>query len=79
VFTSQRTDDGKFTDVGLGWRIGKDGEGRRILHHGGESIGGRAFVLMYPDQKMVVVMLSKLTFARFAEKEASSLITPFMR
>jgi len=79
MFTSQRTNDGKETGVGLGWRIGKDSEGRRILHHGGESIGGRAFVLVYPDQKVVVVMLANLTFARFAEKEASSLATPFIR
>jgi serine beta-lactamase-like protein LACTB, mitochondrial len=79
MFTSQKTSDGKETGVGLGWRIGKDGEGRRILHHGGESVGGRAFVLVYPDQKVVVAILANLTFARFAEKEASSLATLFMR
>jgi hypothetical protein len=34
---------------------------------------------MYPDQKVVVVMLANLTFARFAEKEASSLAALFIR
>ena len=79
MFTSQKTSDGKETGVGLGWRIGKDEAGRRILHHGGESIGGRAFMLVYPDQKVVVVMLGNLTFARFGEKEALSLGRLFIR
>lgn len=79
MFTSQKINDGKETGVGIGWRMGKDTEGRRILHHGGESMGGRAFLLMYPEQKIVVVMLANLTFARFGEKEASSLAALFMR
>ena len=79
MFTAQRTSDGKETGVGLGWRIGTDGEGRRILHHGGESIGGRAFVLAYPDRGIVVVMLANLTMARFSEKEAASVAALFVR
>ena len=78
LFTSQKTADGKETGVGLGWRIAKDAQGRRILHHGGESMGGRAFLLIYPEQKIVVAMLANLTFARFAEKEASKFAELFM-
>ncbi|HEY2975796.1 MAG TPA: serine hydrolase [Pyrinomonadaceae bacterium] len=79
MFTSQRTADGKETGVGLAWRISKDEKGRRILHHGGDSVGARAFMLIYPEQKIVVVMLSNLTFARFAEQDASKFAERFMR
>ena len=78
MFTSQRTIDGKETGVGLAWRIGKDQKGRRIFHHGGDSIGARAFLILYPDEQVVIVMLSNLTFARFAEQEAASLAGLFM-
>ena len=78
MFTSQRTTDGKDTGVGLAWRIGKDEKGRHILHHGGDSIGARAFLIMFPEQGVVVVMLSNLTFARFAEQDATKLAEFFM-
>jgi serine beta-lactamase-like protein LACTB, mitochondrial len=78
LFTSQKTADGKETNVGLGWRIGKDSKGQRILHHGGESIGGRAFLLMYPEKEVVVVMLANLTFAKFGEQEAAQVAELFM-
>jgi CubicO group peptidase (beta-lactamase class C family) len=78
MFTSQRASDGKETGVGLGWRIGKDEKGRCILLHGGDSIGARAFLLVYPEQRVVVAMLSNLTFARFAEPDAIKLAALFM-
>jgi serine beta-lactamase-like protein LACTB len=70
LFTSQKTVQGKETGVGLAWRISKDSLGNQYYHHGGESIGGRAFLLIYPSSKVVVAILANLTFARFGEKEA---------
>ena len=70
LFTSQKTSDGKETRVGLGWRIAKDSTGKTYFHHGGDSIGGRAFLLIYPDSKVVVCILANLTFARIGETEA---------
>lgn len=61
MFTSQQTSDGAETGIGFGWRIAKDKEGRRIWHHPGGAIGGKAYLLAYPDQKVVVVMLENLT------------------
>lgn len=66
MFTSQRTSDGKETGVGLGWRINKDKEGRLYYFHPGESVGGRSYLLMYPDKKVVVAMLHNLTGASLA-------------
>ena len=61
IFTSQRTNDGKETGIGFGWRIAKDKEGRRIYHHPGVSVGGKAYLLLYPDKKVVIAMMQNLT------------------
>ncbi|HEX5718650.1 MAG TPA: serine hydrolase domain-containing protein [Thermoanaerobaculia bacterium] len=78
LFTSQRTAAGEETGVGIGWRIGKDGAGRRFLHHGGAIDGGRAFLLLYPDQKIAVAILANLSGARYAEGEAQKLAELFL-
>ncbi len=78
VFTSQKLKDGKETGVGLAWRIGKDGKGRKIYHHGGASAGGRTFLLVYPESKISVALFCNLTFARFAESDAEKIAELFM-
>lgn len=78
LFTSQKTAAGEETGVGLGWRIGSDAAGRRILHHGGAIEGGRAFVLLYPDQGVAVALLANLSRAGFAEDEAMELAAVFL-
>jgi CubicO group peptidase (beta-lactamase class C family) len=74
----QRTGDGKETRVGLGWRIATDAQGRRYLHHGGDTLGGRAFVLLYPEQRVSIALLTNLTFAPLGEKEAMALAGPWL-
>ncbi|HWM92738.1 MAG TPA: serine hydrolase domain-containing protein [Thermoanaerobaculia bacterium] len=78
LFTSQRNSAGEETGVGIGWRIGRDGAGRRFLHHGGAIEGGRAFILIYPEERIVVAILANLSGARFAEAEAQKLAQQFM-
>ena len=78
LFTSQKTLDGKETGVGLGWRIGQDAKGRKIYHHGGDSLGGRAFLVIYPESGFVIAITANLSLARIAEAEASLLIDPFL-
>jgi CubicO group peptidase (beta-lactamase class C family) len=79
LVTTQKTAQGTETNVGLGWRIGKDSLGNQYFHHGGESIGGRAFILVYPSSKVVVALLANLTFAQFGEKEALQLAEKFSK
>lgn len=76
--TTQTTSDGKPTNVGIGWRIAKDELGRTFLHHGGQSTGGRAFVLIYPKERVGVAFVSNLSFAPFSEKEAASIAARFL-
>ncbi|QQS41933.1 MAG: beta-lactamase family protein [Acidobacteriota bacterium] len=77
VFTSQSTTEGKMTGVGFGWRIGKDSESRPIFHHGGDAIGGRAFLLIYPEEKIVLSFVSNLSFVKFNEKDAEKIAVLF--
>jgi serine beta-lactamase-like protein LACTB len=76
LFTSQRTSDGKETGVGFGWRIATIAN-RRVYHHGGDSIGGRAFLLLLPDNSIAVAFVSNLDRIKFAETEAMALAEAF--
>ncbi len=62
VFTSQKNAAGQETGTGLGWRIGKDDAGRTFYHHRGSQQGCRAYVLVYPEQQLVVSILSNLAY-----------------
>lgn len=66
MFTSQRTSGDKETGVGFGWRIGKDKAGSTIYFHPGENVGGRSYLMIYPEKKVVVAMLANLTGASLA-------------
>src|SRR5262249_21125381 len=77
MFTSQKTAEGKETGVGLGWRIAQI-SGERIYHHGGDAMGGRAFLLLRPERRISVAVVCNLSFARIAEADAMSLSQPFV-
>lgn len=57
LFDSQHTSDGKSTGYGLGWYTGKDRNGHRIWHHGGDSFSSSSFLLIYPDDDLVIAFL----------------------
>jgi serine beta-lactamase-like protein LACTB, mitochondrial len=57
LWTSQHTTDGKATGYGLGWGTATDSAGRRWVGHTGGSMGGTAYLFMYPEQKLVVALL----------------------
>ncbi len=78
MFTSQKAAAGEVTGVGLGWRIAKDPAGRRIFHHGGSIEGGRAMLVLYPDQKLAIAVLTNLSRANFAETEVGKVAEAFL-
>lgn len=55
--SSQRTLSGEETGTSIGVRV-ESADGRLILHHGGTSIGARAFLLICPETHVVVAMLA---------------------
>lgn len=58
LFTAQRTRDGADTHYSLGWFIARDSTGRLAVSHGGGSVGGTAYLVMYPEQGIVVALLA---------------------
>jgi hypothetical protein len=78
LFTNQQKSNGEEIGVGMGWRIGTDNQGRQIVYHGGDSIGGRAFLLVYPYEKIIIAMVSNLSFAGFGEKETMEIANIFL-
>lgn len=78
LFTSQSLSDGKETGVGIGWRIAQDAAGRQYVHHGGDIVGGRAFVLMYPKERVALAICTNLGSAPFAQKEAQPIAALFV-
>ena len=72
LWTSQRTTAGKETGYGMGWYVDHDAAGRRRVFHSGGSVGGTAYLLIYPDQHLVLALLvnSDRTFVRAAPRIA---------
>ena len=61
LWTPNELLNGEKTNYGIGWRIDVDDKGRKYVHHGGSSIGGRAFLLVYPDQELVIAITCNLS------------------
>ncbi len=59
--TSQMTRDRNETGYGVGWRVGVDEQGRRVVGHGGGSVGGTTTLALYPDHGLVIAMVTNLS------------------
>ncbi|MBD0256193.1 MAG: serine hydrolase, partial [Cytophagales bacterium] len=58
LFTSQQTADGKPTGYGLGWNILQDKAGRTVWFHRGLLLDGSGFLVLYPEEKLVLAFLA---------------------
>lgn len=63
--------------VGFGWRSGRDGAGERIAHHAGVTEGARSALLLYPDRKLAISVLSNALWVSAIEQTAIMLAAPF--
>lgn len=57
LWTSQWTRDGRATGYGIGWFTDTDAAGRRRVFHSGGSVGGTAYLLIYPNDDLIVAVL----------------------
>ncbi|MBX2875254.1 MAG: beta-lactamase family protein [Saprospiraceae bacterium] len=64
LVTAQKTKAGKNVNYGLGWRSGEDKKGRKWFGHSGGSVGGTSYLLIFPEEELVVVTLVNLSSAR---------------
>lgn len=78
LFDSQKTSDGKETGSGFGFKIGVDSKGRKVLFHGGESEGARAFLLIYPEEKLVISICANVFRAPISEGETETIAGYFL-
>jgi CubicO group peptidase (beta-lactamase class C family) len=78
LWTSQHTMDGKATDYGIGWGVHEDAHGRRRISHVGGSVGGTANLLIYPIERLIVVVLvnSDRTFIEAVPRYAEPFLAP---
>ena len=80
MFTRQHTSGGDEVIVGLGWRVGSDPAGRRLVHHAGSIAGGRAVLVVYPDLEVAVAITSNQSLAPImVEATAQAIAEPFLR
>ena len=69
-FTSQTLNDGEETGYGIGWSLEADGAGRRVIGHGGGSVGGTTVLSLYPDHDLVFAVIMNMSgAARFPRTE----------
>lgn len=64
-------------EVGFGWRIGQDGAGDRIVHQSGLALGARSSLVVYPDDRYSVSVLSNSEWVSSIEQTATMLAAPF--
>ena len=63
LFTSQRTTAGAETGYGIGWFIGRGPNGQPMYSHGGGSVGGTSFLVIYPASRLVLAIVTDMTDA----------------
>lgn len=61
MFTPQTSGAADSFEVGLGWRIGQDESGRRIVHHAGSMSGCRAVLVVWPAEGVAASVLTNLS------------------
>jgi CubicO group peptidase (beta-lactamase class C family) len=59
MWTSQTTRDGKSTGYGLGWEVAEK-NGHKLIEHAGSQPGASTKLIMLPEQKAAVVVMSNM-------------------
>jgi serine beta-lactamase-like protein LACTB, mitochondrial len=77
LFTPQKTSDGKATVYGIGWFIGQDAQGHRILWHTGGSIGGTALLLLHPQTRTVLAVTCNHTTPSITKDDREAIVELF--
>jgi len=57
LFLTQYTRDKKPTGYGMGWNTTKDRNGHRVWYHSGNLFESSAFLMIYPDDDIVIAFL----------------------
>ncbi len=72
-WTSQKVGN-EPTGVGIGWRVGEDSDGRRIVHHAGSMGGARSVVYIVPDEGRAISIMCNAQWSSLIESTAKVLL-----
>jgi CubicO group peptidase (beta-lactamase class C family) len=78
MFESQRTADGQETGVGITWRIGEDRLGRTVIHHSGSMGGARTTLLMVPEERLAVAVMTNTVWTSNIQRTGELLLEAFL-
>lgn len=79
MFESQTLLSGEKTNVGIGWRIGSDMEGRNIIEHAGVTEGTRSVISYFPEEDMAISVITNTEWVSSIEETAHMLVLPFLK
>jgi serine beta-lactamase-like protein LACTB len=79
MFESQTLLSGEKTNVGIGWRIGADMEGRKIIEHAGVTEGTRSVISYIPDEDIAISVMTNTEWVSSIEETAHMLLLPFLK
>lgn len=79
MFESQTLLSGEKTNVGIGWRIGTDMEGRNIIEHAGVTEGTRSVISYFPDEDVAISVMTNTEWVSSIEETAHMLLLPFLK
>lgn len=65
LWEPQKTSDGASTNYGIGWASGVDDNGRRWVGHNGGSVGGTTRFRIYPDDDLVIAIITNMSGGQF--------------
>lgn len=78
LWTPQRTAGGTETGYGLGWRNARDWDERRTVSHGGGSVGGTTYFLLYPNERVAIAMTANISVSPMGEPTARTIAEGFL-
>jgi serine beta-lactamase-like protein LACTB, mitochondrial len=78
MFASQRLRDGRETGVGIAWRNSFDVAGHRVIEHAGSMGGARTVVVMYPESRLAVAIMTNADWSSLVEETAHLMALPFL-
>lgn len=64
-------------EIGFGWRLGRDLDGNRIVHHAGITTGARSMLMLWPGQDTAASVLSNAAWVSAMESTTGMLAAPF--
>ncbi|HTZ33081.1 MAG TPA: serine hydrolase, partial [Methylomirabilota bacterium] len=72
MFTSQKTTGGEETGYGIGWGVQKTKSGKIIYEHSGGAIGGTSQLIIFPETRVVVALVTNLSDKKWTREEVEA-------